>query len=99
MLRLTTLPIPQHPGTLSTVEISYRDAVQSIAATRDVVSHIGFQDVHEAVERSVGRSIELKGRAMPAPVDGDEYLTIRKRVPGDSLATAKWFLTRYRVYG
>lgn len=95
MLRLTNLPIPNHPGSLVTNQITYQEAVDLLKKTdaKHLISHIGFPEVHTAVERLIGRPIDLEGRFLPAPKPGDRFLTIRKKDSKDTLRNCVWLLT------
>jgi hypothetical protein len=97
MLRLTNLPIPNHPGSLVTTQITYQEAVEMIKKTdtKHLTSHIGFPQVHAEVERAIGRPIKFEGRFLPTPVDGESFLTIRKKDATDSLRNCTWLLTKF----
>lgn len=97
MLRLTNLPIPNHPGVLVTRQITYQDAVELIKKTdaKHIVSHIGFPAVHASVERAIGRPINFEGRYLPTPEDGETYITIRKKDANETLKHCVWLLTQF----
>ncbi len=99
MLRLTTLPMPNHVGVLRTFRISYQDAIRLIRECDPAIvrSHIGFIDCHQAIERAVGRSLKHEGRHMPKTKDGDVFLTVRKDLPEQSIETATWLRTVFSV--
>lgn len=95
MLRLTTLPIPNHPGKLITRVIDFASARQMIERASDLKSHIGFIEVHERIQTLTGKRIPLESRHIPPPANGDVFLTIRKRLPTDPIEKATWLRTEF----
>jgi hypothetical protein len=98
MLRLTTLPIPNHPGTLFTQPIQRRDVINMIREAVDkaaCVSHIGYADTHDDMEQLAKVPIPKGGRYLPKQQPGDRFVTIR-REPGESIDRAEFLLTIFR---
>lgn len=98
MLRLTTLPIPNRPGVFRTREIGPDEALAIVRdhfRRGDCVSHIGYQETHEALERRLGGIIERGDRHMPSPVHGDLFVTLRSRGRDTAPLDCVWLLTEF----
>jgi hypothetical protein len=98
VLRLTTLPIPNQPGVLRTREITEDEAIEVIRnhfRRDDCVSHIGYQDTHQALERRLGAIIERSDRHVPPPVPGDSFVTLRSRGRDRPPLDCVWLFTEF----
>lgn len=100
MLRLTTLPIPNHPGMLATQRIGIDEVRRLVreAGESGTVSHVGYDDTHYAIEDLVGLELPSGDRRLPKPEAGDRYITVRKRKPSDRLKDCEFLLTEFRPH-
>lgn len=82
MLRLTTLPIPNQPGVLTTRAVTVDEAIDIIRSQfreGKCMSHIGYPETQHAIERRMGIILENGERFVPAIQPGDKFLTVRLR--------------------
>jgi len=99
VLRLTTLPIPNAEGTMTTRSLTPAEAIEITREhfrASDCVSHIGYEETNRLVELRLGGVMERGDRHLPKPKNGDRYITVKlARNRGKAIEDFDFMLTTY----